>query len=33
MEIQKIVNLLNKSNNDSSKFPTKKWHVIHDKKW
>ena len=28
METQKIVNLLNKSNNENSKFATKKWYVI-----
>ena len=28
MEIQKIVNLLNGSDNENSKFATKKWHVI-----
>ena len=28
METQKIVNLLNDSNNVNSKFATKKWHVI-----
>ena len=28
MEIQKIVNLLNRSDNDSSKFATKKWYII-----
>ena len=27
METQKIVNLLNGSGNDSSKFATKKWYV------
>ena len=31
MGIQKIVNLLNDSNNDSSKLATKKWFVINDK--
>ena len=30
MEIQKIVNLLNDSNNESSKFSTKKWYIIND---
>ena len=30
MENQKIVNLLNDSHNESSKFATKKWYVIHD---
>ena len=28
MEIQKIINLLNDSNNEESKFTTKKWYVI-----
>ena len=28
METQKIINLLNDSNNYPSKFVTKKWHVI-----
>ena len=28
MEIQKIVNLLNGSDNDKSKFATKKWYII-----
>ena len=28
METQKIVNLLNGSDNENSKFATKKWHVI-----
>ena len=28
METQKIVNLLNGSNNKNSKFPTKKWNII-----
>ena len=28
METQKIVNLLNSSDNENSKFATKKWHVI-----
>ena len=30
METQKIVNLLNDSNNESSKFATKKWYIIDD---
>ena len=30
METQKIVNLLNDSDNESSKFATRKWHVIND---
>ena len=28
MEIQKILNLLNGSDNENSKFATKKWYVI-----
>ena len=28
METQKIVNLLNASDNENSKFATKKWHVV-----
>ena len=28
METQKIVNLLNGSDNENSKFATKKWHII-----
>ena len=28
METQKIVNVLNGSVNDNSKFATKKWHII-----
>ena len=28
MEIQKIINLLNDSSNEESKFATKKWYVI-----
>ena len=28
METQKIVNLLNGTNNENSKFATKKWYVI-----
>ena len=28
METQKVVNLLNGSDNEKSKFATKKWHVI-----
>ena len=28
METQKIVNLLNGSNNDNSKFATKEWYII-----
>ena len=30
MKIQKIVNLLNDTDNESSKFATKKWYVIND---
>ena len=30
MEIQKIVNLLNDSNNESSKFATRKWYIINE---
>ena len=30
MEIQKIVNLLNDSDNESSKFATRKWYIIND---
>ena len=30
MEIQKIVNLLNDSENESSKFATRKWYIIND---
>ena len=30
METQKIVNLLNDTNNESSKFSTRKWYVIND---
>ena len=30
METQKIINLLNGSDNEDSKFATKKWHVIND---
>ena len=30
METQKIVNLLNDTNNESSKFPTRKWYVAND---
>ena len=29
MEIQKIINLLNSSENEYSKFATKKWNVIN----
>ena len=30
METQKIVNLLNDTDNESPKFATKKWYVIYD---
>ena len=30
METQKIVNLLNDSNNESSKLATRKWYIIND---
>ena len=30
METQKIVNLLNNSENKSSKFATRKWYIIND---
>ena len=30
METQKIVNLLNDSDNESSKFETIKWYIIND---
>ena len=30
MEAQKIVNLLNDSENESSKFATRKWYIIND---
>ena len=30
METQKIVNLLNNSDNESSKFATRKWYIIND---
>ena len=32
METQKIVNLLNDTDNENSKFTTKKWCIIHSKK-
>ena len=32
METQKIVNLLNNSDNESSKFATRKWYIINDQK-
>ena len=28
METEKIINLLNSSDNENSKFPTKKWYII-----
>ena len=31
METQKIVNLLNDSDNESSKFATRKWYAINDR--
>ena len=31
METQKVVKLLNDSDNDSSKFATKTWYAIHNK--
>lgn len=31
MGIQTIVNFLNESDNETSKFPAKKWFVIHNK--
>ena len=31
METDKIVNLLNGSDNENSKFPSKKWYVINSK--
>ena len=30
METHKIANLLNDSDNESSKFATRKWHIIND---
>ena len=30
METQKIVNLLNNTDNESSKFATRKWYIIKD---
>ena len=30
METQKIVNLLNDSDNEFSKFATRKWYIIND---
>ena len=31
METQKIINLLNGSDNENSKFATKKWYIIDSK--
>ena len=31
METQKIVNLLSDSNNETSKFTTRKWYIINNK--
>ena len=31
METQKIINLLNGSENENSKFATKKWYIIDSK--
>ena len=31
METQKIINLLNNSSNEESKFATRKWYVIDSK--
>ena len=30
METQKIANLLNDSDNESSKYATRKWHIFND---
>ena len=30
METQNIANLLNESDNESSKFVTRKWYIIND---
>ena len=30
METQKIANLLNDSDNESSKYATRKWHILND---
>ena len=30
METQKIANLINNSDNESSKFATRKWYMIND---
>ena len=30
METQKVANLLNDSNNESSDFPIRKWYIIND---
>ena len=32
METQKIINLLNDIDNESSRFATRKWYAINDKK-
>ena len=32
MESQKIINLLEHSEDDESKFQTKKWYIINDQK-
>ena len=31
METQKIINLLNGTDNDNSKFATKKWYIVDSK--
>ena len=31
METEKIVNLLNDSDNESSRFATRKWYIINDR--
>ena len=31
MKTQKVVNLLDDADNESSKFVTRKWHVINDR--
>ena len=33
METRKIVNLLGDADNESSKFATRKWHVINDQNY
>ena len=30
METKKFINLLNDSNNENLKFPTKKWYIVID---